>query len=367
MAPDIVIVGAGVVGCAIAYALAVAGAGRIAVIDGGQPGGEASNAAAGVLAVASSRAPRGVVFELRRASAALFPAWVSALQRETGVDVGYRDQGLLELAFSVSEAEQLTGLVRRRHAQGLAAEEVDVARALELEPSISSEVVQAALFPGDRAVNNEQLVVALHQAAAARGVEFHLQRPVTAVELAGNRATGLVAGGTRIQFDRLVIAAGLGSRAFGPLLRTRIPLRPDKGEMLALTSPVPITRTLVWNDGYVVPRSNGEVLIGSTSKRGDEDKTVTEKLQSLLRGRATRMVPALADATILRSWAGVRPCSELRRPIIGPARGFSNVILATGHHRSGILLAPITAQLVTELMTENATSISIQAFCHKKR
>lgn len=87
----------------------------------------------------------------------------------------------------------------------------------------------------------------------------------------------------------------------------------------------------------------------------------------MLLRRAMRMVPTLADATILRSWAGVRPCSELRRPIIGPARGYSNVILATGHHRSGILLAPITAQLVTELVTHGATSISIQPFCHKKR
>jgi glycine/D-amino acid oxidase-like deaminating enzyme len=136
--------------------------------------------------------------------------------------------------------------------------------------------------------------------------------------------------------------------------------------MLAVRSPVPITRTLVWGDGYLVPRSNGELLIGSTSARGEAGKIVTEKGRSILWGRATRMVPPLAEATVLRAWAGVRPCSELRRPIIGPARGFSNVILATGHHRNGILLAPITAQLVTELMTQEATSMSIQPFCHRK-
>lgn len=366
MGPDIVVVGAGVIGCALAYALAGAGAGRIIVFDSGQAGGEASNAAAGVLAVASSRAPRGVVFELRRVSAALFPGWVTALERETGIDIGYRSHGLLELAFSNAEAEKLRGLVRRRTGQGLPAEEVDAARAVALEPSISPDVVHAALFPGDCAVDNERLVMALHRAAAARGVTFHFGTPVTSVEATANRVTAVVAGGERYAVGRLVIAAGVGSRAIGALLRSRVPVRPDKGEMLALRTSAPITRTLVWNDGYVVPRSNGDVLIGSTSARGEAGKAVTEKAQTLLLRRATRMVPALVDATLLRSWAGVRPCSELRRPIIGPARGFANVILATGHHRGGILLAPITAQLVTELMTHGATSISIQPFCHKR-
>lgn len=367
MEPGIVIVGAGVIGCAIAYALACAGITRIVVIDSGQPGGEASNAAAGVLAVASSRAPRGVLFELRRASAALFPAWVAGLENETGIDVGYRAHGLLELAFSDTEAQTLRGLVKRRQEQGLEAQDIDVATASALEPSINRDAVHAALFPADRSVNNERLVAALYKAAVSRGVVFQLGASVTAVETVANRVTAVVAGGQRLAVDRLVIAAGLGSRAVGALLRLRVPVRPDKGEMVAVRTATPITRTLVWRDGYLVPRSNGELLIGSTSARGESDKTVTEKAVTLLLRRAARMVPELADPTVLRSWAGVRPCSALRRPIIGPARGYTNVVIATGHHRNGILLAPITAQLVTELMTRGATSISIQPFCHKSR
>jgi glycine oxidase len=366
MAPDIVIVGAGIIGCSVAYALARAGAGRIMVIDRGQPGAAASNAAAGMLVVASSRAPRGVLFELRRASAALFPDWIAALAHETDIDVGYQTQGLLELAFTDAEANALKNLVRRRQAQGFAAQDVDPATARAMEPSISAEAVHAALFPTDCSVNNGRLVQALHRAASARGVVFRLGAPVTAIETAGTRATAVVAG-ERFTPGRLVIAAGLGSRAIGTLLRVRIPVRPDKGEMVALCPAVPIGRMLVWNDGYLVPRKDGEVIVGGTSLRGAADTTVTPSTLAFLLRRATRMVPSLAGATSLRSWAGVRPLSELRRPIIGPARGYENVVVATGHHRNGILLAPITAQLVTELITRDATSIPIHPFCHKSR
>src|SRR6185369_16618714 len=143
MGADTVIIGAGVIGCAVAYELARAGVERIVVFDSGTAGGEASNAAAGVLAVASSRAPRGVVFDLRRTSATLYPAWVAGLERESGIDVRYRTHGLLELAFSPIEAEHLHALVQRRREQGLQAEEVEVSRAIGLEPAISRDVVHA--------------------------------------------------------------------------------------------------------------------------------------------------------------------------------------------------------------------------------
>src|SRR5262245_43344171 len=150
MAPDVAIVGGGVIGCAIAYALAGLRAGRILVIDRGAPGAEASNAAAGVLAVGSSRAPRGVLFELRRASAGMFPAFVEQLQSDSGIDVEYRTAGLIDLAFTDDEAEQLRRLIARRREQGFPAEELDAAAVAGLEPAVNPSLCAAGLFRGDR-------------------------------------------------------------------------------------------------------------------------------------------------------------------------------------------------------------------------
>jgi glycine oxidase len=367
MSPDVAIVGAGVIGCAIAYELACARAGHIVVIDRGQPGAEASNASAGLLPVASSRAPRGVLFELRRAGASLFPQLAATLLDDSGIDVEYRTQGLLELAFSEAEAGAITGLAARRREQGFEVRGLDPAAVAEIEPAVNPAIRSAVLFPSDCAVNSERLVAALQLAGERRGVEFRLGAPLTGVESAGTRVVAITAGGERLMPRWLVVAAGVWSREVGALLRSKVPVRPDRGEMVALRPRVTLSHTVVWKDGYLVPRNDGEVLVGSTSARGVSDKTVTAKSLALLLRRAIRMVPALEEATLVRAWAGLRPCSLLRRPIIGPARGYENVILATGHHRSGILLAPITAQLVRELITCGATSISLQPFCHKAR
>jgi glycine/D-amino acid oxidase-like deaminating enzyme len=135
--------------------------------------------------------------------------------------------------------------------------------------------------------------------------------------------------------------------------------------MLALRPRAPLRHNLSWNDACLVPRADGEVLVGSTSTRGVEEKIVTASSIALLLRRAVRMVPDLADATLLRTWAGLRPLSVLRRPVIGPLRDYENVTLASGHHRSGILLAPITAKIVSELLLQGATSVPIRAFRYR--
>jgi glycine oxidase len=367
LTPDVAIIGGGIIGCAIARALAQRGAGRIIVLERGQLGAEASNAAAGVLAVASSRAPRGVLFELKRASAALFPALAADLEEETGVDVEYSTAGLLDLAFTSREAEALDRLVERRREQGFNIDLLDGdavrARHAEVNPAIR----RGAWFAADRAVNNTRLVEALHVSARARGVEFRLDSAVTRVETQRERVTAVEAGGERLVPGHLIVAAGAWSAAVGALFGVRIPVRTDRGEMVAVRPRTPLGVTLSWRDGYLVPRADGEVLVGSTSLRGATDKLVSAGAAATLLGRAVRMMPALGNAPLVRSWAGLRPLSTLRRPIIGPLRGFANVTLACGHHRSGILLAPITAQLVAELLLDQATTIPIHPFCYRPR
>lgn len=367
MSPDVVIAGGGIIGCAIAHALAGAGVGRIVVAERATPGNEASGAAAGLLAVASSRAPRGVVFELRRAGAAMFPQLVEKLRSDTGIDAEYSPHGVLDLAFTFRDAAKLKRLVARRREQGFSVDLLDPQQTLAEEPGVSPAIRAAAHFPEDRSINNVRLIEALHAGARARGVDFRLGSELSGVEHAKGRVISVRLGGERVPTGHLIIAAGVWSRRVGALLGVKIPVRPDRGEMLALRPKSPLRQIVSWNDGYLVPRVDGEVYVGSTSARGVEEKVVTASSVALLLRRAVRMIPDLADATLLRTWAGLRPLSTLRRPIIGPVRGFENVTLASGHHRSGILLAPITAKLVTELLVQGATSIPLQPFCYRPR
>lgn len=364
---DFTVIGGGVIGCAIARQLALSGAGRVLVLERGRPGGEASGAAAGVLAVGSSRAPRGALFELKRASAALFPSLAAALREETGIDVEYSTAGLLDLAFTSRDAEQVDRLVARRREDGFAVELLDAESVRARHPGVNPAVRRGAWFADDGSINNTRLVEALQASARVRGVEFRSGCAVTRIESAQQRVTAVVAGGARLTPGQLIVAAGAWSAEVGALLGVPIPVRADRGEMVAVRPRAPLALTLSWRDGYLVPRADGEVLIGSTSEPGATDKIVTARAAATLLGRAVRMVPMLADATLVRSWAGLRPLSTLRRPIIGPLRGFSNVTIACGHHRSGILLAPITAQLIAEMLLSNATSIPIQPFCYRPR
>ncbi len=255
----------------------------------------------------------------------------------------------------------------RRREQGFTIERLDAEQVRERHPEVNPAVRRGAWFADDHAVNNTRLVEALHASARARGVEFRLGAPVTRIDVEQGRVMAVEAGGERVVPGQLVVAAGAWSAAVGALLGVKIPVRADRGEMVAVRPRVPLGLTLSWGDGYLVPRRDGEVLIGSTSARGASEKVVSARAAATLLGRAVRMVPTLADATLVRTWAGLRPLSTLRRPIIGPLRGFTNVTLACGHHRSGILLAPITAQLVAELLLHDATSIPLQPFCYRPR
>jgi len=159
----------------------------------------------------------------------------------------------------------------------------------------------------------------------------------------------------------VVIAAGAWSGQVGELFGLALPVQPAKGQMLACRAGF-LHHVISWRDYYLVPRGNGEVIIGSTVEFAGFDKEVTlEALRSLVT-KAETMVPAIGKAPLVRAWAGLRPYSPTRRPILCRAPGLDNVILATGHHRNGILLAPITGKLITELITTGTTAISLEPF-----
>lgn len=363
---DVAIIGAGVIGAGVAETLARSSGLRIALLERGEPGCEASNAAAGVLAVASGQARRGVLLELRRLSAAMFPELVGRLHAETGIAVGYRSAGLLSLAFTEAEAAALHDLVQHRSAQGLRCEMLSPADLLQCEPAVSPRVCAAALFPDDRAINSEQFVRALVVAAQRRGVELHRQTPVRSIVRTGD-VVRLELDGDRLEAAVVIVTAGTWSPQLLAACGVKVPVRPARGEMLAVRPTTwALRHTVASGEGYVVPRDGGEVLVGSTTTFDGFEKHVSAEGLATLRARAAMMLPRFGEATELRAWAGLRPCSTIRRPIIAPLPGMENVILATGHHRNGILLAPMTAQLVTELVLGLPTSVLMRPFSYRK-
>jgi glycine oxidase len=361
-----VIVGAGVIGAAIAYELSRQTRLHVMVVERGTPGCEASNAAAGTLPVASSRARGGAVFALRRASARLFPDLVARLEEESAMHLGYRCDGTLAVALSDAEAEALDDLVPHRLTQGFAAQRLDRDAVLAAEPAINPEVRCGAFFADDTRIESPPLVAALVRAAQRRGVGFRLGTDIRAAQV--ERASlRLFLHDGELWAPAVVVAAGAWS---APLLAgcgVKVPVRPARGEMLALRPArwslrVPVSA----QGGYLVPRPNGEVFVGSTMSFAGFDRRVTPTGVAMLRDLAAAAVPQARAARLLRTWAGLRPCSTIRRPLITRLPGAENVVLATGHHRNGILLAPITAKLVVELITGVPPSIPLHPFGYRK-
>lgn len=362
---DVAIIGAGVIGAAIAYSLARLTDRRVVVVERGTPGCEASNAAAGVLAASSGQARQGVLLDLRRRSAAMFPALVAALEEETGIALGYRREGFLSLAFDDTETDALRDLVQHRNRQGLTCELLSRADVRGLEPAVSARVCAGALF-ADCSIDNERLVAALVRAAERRGVTFRLGTAVRSLQREPGRVR-LYTDSGMIEAPVIVVAAGAWSGQLLAPLGVKAPLRPARGEMAAVSHHGwELRHTLAAGASYLVPRSSGEILIGSTTAFVGFDKGVTADGVAALFAGAAVMVPRIAAMAPLRTWAGLRPCPTIRRPIIARLPGMEEIILATGHHRNGILLAPITAQLVTEIITGAPSTVALRPFSFRR-
>lgn len=360
---DVVIIGAGIIGCAIAYQLAKQGL-TVTIVDRGNPGNEASSAAAGMLApqAEATHGLKGPFSELCLASHRLYPQFVAEIVEQTGIEIAYRKPGTLFVATDYVEAEALAGLLERQRAAGLPAEELTADEMRHFEPALAETVRVGVYLPEDHHVDNRRLVSALVVAAAQRGVTFITHTPVIDLMMDGDRVTGVrtptgvIAGGT------IVNAAGSWAGLVAPQLQKHIPVRPIRGQMLCLKQSTPSIRHLVYSGHcYLVPWPDGRTLVGATMENVGYDKRITAQgINHLLRA-ALALVPSLAGATITEMWAGLRPGTPDDRPILGRIPGIE-MIVATGHFRNGILLAPITAKLISELIVSGQPSISLEPF-----
>jgi glycine oxidase len=358
---DAVVVGGGIVGLACAYELVKAGA-SVDVLEYGRTGMQATNAAAGMLApLIESHGPGPMLdFGLRALKA--YPELIDELA-PTGIDVELRITGILKAAMSPADVDALQARLAWQQACGLAIDWLDTATCRELEPRLGVRVAGGVFSSDEGGINNQMLSLAVARSATERGARLHTETPVTGFETAGGRITAVVSRNRQFASDHVVLAAGARSGQLADLLGVNVPVRPIRGQMIALGGMLPPIRRIVWGpDGYLVPRANGLVFAGATVENVGFRRRTTKAALRQLRAMAAALVPQLRAAATQFDWAGLRPGTPDGLPIIGPVPGWANLVAATGHYRNGILLGPLTGRVVAEGITRADWSGVPQAF-----
>lgn len=340
----VIVVGGGVIGSSIAFHLQKARS-QVVLLERGGIGGEASGAAAGMLIAPVEDAGNRQFDELRKASLAMYPMLLREVQRLSGIDVEYRQQGMIRTARTEAFAKKLRSLAKRR--EGVEWVEGETLRLLE--PGLDGSLLGAAWCENDADLNPGALTKAIAGAAKKLGTDVRTNTMLTGFLGRGHYVEGVSTNLGDVLGDAVVLAAGPWTELLSQRLGVRLPSPPMRGQMLAYRSTA--VRHAVWGeDGYLVPKPRGMVFAGATVEDVGFRKGTTERALSGLRRMAASLIPALARAKVVSSWAGLRPGSPDGMPIIGRFPGKENVYLATGHFRNGILLAPITGTLISDLV-----------------
>jgi glycine oxidase len=352
--PDIIVVGAGIVGCSIAHELARRGA-SVQVVEERATGMGATQAAAGILAPHVEGGTSNTLLSLAVRSLSLFDDFIAAVQEDSGVELLYRRTGTLQIAVNDEEMRELRNAAARLDAQRVPFGILD-AEAIRLEePHLSKDVSGGLVIPSHGFVAAGELVRAVAAAARRRGAQI----------IEGSRVRRIAPSGDEVvvETDRgplsgssVVLAAGSWSpRIEIAGVRLRPPVRPVRGQLLRLAWNGPGLRRVVWSSRcYVVPWDDGSLLVGATAEdAGFDERTTVAGVHDLIQA-ACEMLPGAWTAGFVEARVGLRPASDDLLPIIGRSSVHPNLMYATGHYRNGILLAPLTAMLVANTLLNDA-------------
>ena len=360
MNSDIVVIGAGIHGCATALRLAQAGA-RVTVLERSVPGAEASSAAGGILSPGVEAQHGGPLLALAQDSMRRWPAFAAELAEATGIDLAYRTNGTLRIVFGEAEAAVWRADLPRLVGLGVAAEWLDGAALRRLEPALAGGASGGFLFRDEARLDPKPLLRALAAAATAAGVRF-LTGQVRRIAKENGRVTGVDHVSGRLDAGAVLLAAGAWA---GLVEGSGLPagaVRPVRGQMVVLAArPDLVTRVIFSPKGYLVPRPDGRILCGSTMEEAGFEKVVTAAGLSSILGMAIETAPELAAAPFLESWSNFRPATADGLPILG-AGSVPGLFYSTGHHRHGILLAPASADLVAASLLGEPPAIDLTPY-----
>jgi glycine oxidase len=336
----------------------------VTLFERAAPGGEASSAAAGILAPLGNAPDPGPFHRLAIESWRLYPGVVAELRSLTGVDVEHMTTGTLYPLAGPREIDA----ARARLAWPLAGEFgislIEGGDLHALEPALAKDLSAALMVRGDHWINNQRLVTAYALAAAARGVTVCTGTEVSRLLVEDGRARGVVTmDGESVRADAVLLAAGAWSGRLAASAGLELPVGPVRGQMLAVSNvPSLLSHAIHRDDIYLVPRPSGELLIGATVERVGFERAVTPDGLGSLIASALALVPGLGGRPITRSWSGFRPWASDGQPVLGPVPGIEGLFVATGHYRNGILLAPVTATVMSRCIIDGETPDSITPF-----
>lgn len=349
---EVVVVGGGVIGASVAFHLAREGI-EVTVLERDAPGGGASGAAAGMLTPTSEAAEPGPFVHWSQRALAGFPSLAAELLERSGVDCELVRSGTLRLAFDEDDARRL-----RERSDAFAAALPDVRlewldrAALRTVESFAAEDAVGGVFAPDEAHVRSALLARAFAAAARRmGARIETGVEATGLRLAADRVAGVETRDGPWATPRVVLCAGAWSATSGvwPETLPALPVVPVRGQICSVEAPAPPPATiLIGAGGYVVPKRDGSLVVGATEERVGFDARVTAEGLRRVLALGARIVPAVGECTFRSAWAGLRPTSGDGLPIVGPVPGVEGLAVATGHHRNGILLSPVTGALVAD-------------------
>lgn len=359
---DVVVVGGGVIGLSIAYGLAREGV-SATVLDRGDLGRGASWAGAGMIPPHVERLKTNPTVDLRSWSAILYPEWSKALLEETGIDNGYRRTGGVDVAATLAEDNELRTSAGRWRNEKIVYERLEPGDFGRVEPALNPDLRVAYFLPDRAQIRNPRHLKALIEACGTRNVDLRPGSAVLGFESKTGRIAAVRTEGGSIPCGKVVVAAGAWSSIVLAGLGVRVETPPLKGQIVLLRGERPLLRRIVEHGkNYLVPRDDGRILIGATEEEsGFDTRTTSEGLRDLL-AEAHRLCPALRDAEVERSWAGLRPGSMDSKPYLGFAPGLSNLIVATGHKRAGLQLAPASAEVIVDLVMGRTPRVDLTPF-----
>ena len=367
---DVVIIGGGVIGLTIARALRRSGVNDVWLIEKAELGTEASFAAAGMLAPQVEADSDDEFFRLACRSRDMYVDFAAALLEETDVDVELDTTGTIYLAFTDSDEVHCEERYRWQTRSGFQVEKLTSREVRILEPCINASVRSALLFPHDIQVENRRLVAALANSVKRAGVSILTHTRSHEIHVDGNRVIGVNTSSGFISCNTVVVSAGcwtgalrLTDRKGHSLGITTLNIEPVRGQMVCLEARPQVNRHVIYSPrGYIVPRRDGRLLAGSTSEPGVSVKQNTAGgLRSIL-DNALEITPQLERLPLVDVWSGLRPKAADGLPVLGPCDEIDRLYYATGHYRNGILLAPITGELIVQAILDPAKATALASF-----
>jgi glycine oxidase len=360
---ELIVVGGGVIGLSVARAVARKGVSSVMLIDRAGLGNEASFAAAGMLAPQAEADRADDFFKLACQSRDMYSAFAAALEDESGIDIELDTSGTIYLAFTNDDLEEVDQRYEWQTSAGFPVEKLNAEELNELEPCLANNVRAALKFPLDWQVENRRLLVALATANQKLGVRVVTGTTVESLRTERDRITGIETSDGFVSTQKVVIAGGAWTDFIKARGIPRLSIQPVRGQMICFETSPRLARHVIYSPrGYLVPRRDGRLLAGSTTENAGFDKRVTARgLHSIL-SNALEISSRVGNLPLINSWAGLRPRSGDNLPVLGRAGAIEGLYYATGHYRNGILLAPITGELLADLIVDNVGSPWLESF-----